>query len=220
VDSIFLMNTGRLSEATTRVRQRRETDPLSINASYGWQIMLTLTGHPDEAQAEYVRSRSLAGENRLADSFGVLRLLQSNQADSDSLRAQLELAARNGDIGQLFGNALIDKLQNPESALAELRRRFSDPTMQSATAMMWVAGFADHFGDSELALEALRRSYVDLGGTNIGMLWRPYHDKQLHNDPRFKEILRDLGLVDYFRASGNYGDFCAPIAGGADFECR
>jgi hypothetical protein len=26
-------------------------------------------------------------------------------------------------------------------------------------------------------------------------------------DPRFKDLLRDLGLVDYFRASGKLGGF-------------
>ena len=38
VDTIVLLNTGRVREAVPRVRQRRETDPLSLNASYGWQI--------------------------------------------------------------------------------------------------------------------------------------------------------------------------------------
>jgi hypothetical protein len=30
--------------------------------------------------------------------------------------------------------------------------------------------------------------------------------------------VRDLGLADYFRSSGNWGDFCRPLAGD-DFEC-
>ena len=84
--------------------------------------------------------------------------------------------------------------------------------------MLWLAGFASHFDDTDLALAALRRSYVDYGGTNIGMIWRPFPNP-LRADPRFKDIVRDLGLVDYFRASGNWGDFCRPLAGGDDFEC-
>jgi hypothetical protein len=84
--------------------------------------------------------------------------------------------------------------------------------------MLWLAAFAVYFDDSDLAFAALRRSYVDFGGTNVGMLWRPYRNP-LHNDPRFKDILRDLGLVDYFRDSGNWGDYCRPVSGGADFAC-
>jgi hypothetical protein len=41
----------------------------------------------------------------------------------------------------------------------------------------------------------------------------------LRANPRFKDLLRQLGLVDYFRASGNWGDFCKPL-GTEDFECR
>jgi hypothetical protein len=32
-------------------------------------------------------------------------------------------------------------------------------------------------------------------------------------------MLRDIGLVQYWRATGNWGDFCRAV-GAADFECR
>jgi hypothetical protein len=85
--------------------------------------------------------------------------------------------------------------------------------------MLWVSFYADYFDDTDLALEALRRGYVDLAGTNVGMMWSPYRNP-VRADPRFKEILRDIGLVDYFRTSGNWADYCSPIPGGDDFECR
>jgi len=49
-------------------------------------------------------------------------------------------------------------------------------------------------------------------------LWLP-NLSGLRSDPRFKETLRATGLVDYFRSSGKWGDFCKP-AGVDDFECR
>ena len=36
--------------------------------------------------------------------------------------------------------------------------------------------------------------------------------------PGFKDLLRDLGLVDYWRKTGNWADFVRPI-GDDDFEC-
>ena len=39
------------------------------------------------------------------------------------------------------------------------------------------------------------------------------------SDPRFKELVRELGLADYWRATGNWADFCRPV-GETDFECR
>jgi hypothetical protein len=38
-------------------------------------------------------------------------------------------------------------------------------------------------------------------------------------DPRFKELMREVGLPDFWRQSGNWPDFCAPVAKD-DFECH
>jgi hypothetical protein len=54
--------------------------------------------------------------------------------------------------------------------------------------------------------------------TNFSWLWS-YYETNLRSDSRFKVLLRDLGLADYFRASGNRGDFCKPL-GKDDFECH
>jgi hypothetical protein len=37
--------------------------------------------------------------------------------------------------------------------------------------------------------------------------------------PGFKDLVRDLGLVDYWRTSGKWSDFCHPV-GEDDFECE
>ena len=219
VDTIILLNTGRVRESIPRVRQRRETHPLSLNASYGWQIMLTLAGRMDDAESEYVRSRSLSGEHGLVDSMAVMRSLSSRTVDPATLRTQLGALSR--ELGPLSAvrDAVIGDVDHREAALTTLHRLFTDQTMQDSGAMLWVAAFADYFDDPDLALAALRRSYVDFGGTNIGMIWRPYRNA-LRSHPRFKDILRDLVLVDEFHDSGNWGDYCRPISGGADFECN
>ena len=218
-ETFFLLATARFREAAPRVEQQLEDNRLSLNISYGWQIMLTLSGRDEEAEAEYDRSRSLAGERGLVDILALWRLVTQPSAEPAAVRAQLDLTARTG--GQLFArlaDELGDELEDREAALATLHRLFDDPAMQTATSMLWLAGFADHYDDTDLTLAALRRSFVDYGGTNIGMIWRPYRNP-LRADPRFKEIVRDLGLVDYFRSSGNWGDFCRPLVGD-DFDCQ
>lgn len=37
--------------------------------------------------------------------------------------------------------------------------------------------------------------------------------------PGFKDLVREVGLVDYRRSSGNWGDFCYPVSND-DFECE
>lgn len=44
------------------------------------------------------------------------------------------------------------------------------------------------------------------------------HNDYMFSDPRFKKFLVDLGLVDYFWATGKWPDVCRPISDD-DFEC-
>ena len=37
--------------------------------------------------------------------------------------------------------------------------------------------------------------------------------------PGFKDYLRHIGLVDYWRKSDNWGDLCHPVNDN-DFECK
>lgn len=41
---------------------------------------------------------------------------------------------------------------------------------------------------------------------------------KVRDNPRFKGLLCELGLVDYFRGSGNWREFCKPV-GQDDFKC-
>jgi hypothetical protein len=76
----------------------------------------------------------------------------------------------------------------------------------------------DYYGDKDLALAALRKQYVDDSDVTIMFIWKPYVTG-LRSDARFRQMLRDLGLSNYYRASSNWGDFCKPL-GKDDFECH
>ena len=68
----------------------------------------------------------------------------------------------------------------------------------------------------DLTFEAMRQAFVESRGFMMIELWHPIH-RGLWPDPRFKQILVDLGLAAYWRLSGEWGDFARPL-GGADFE--
>ncbi len=113
---------------------------------------------------------------------------------------------------------IVKRLDNKEAALAAIREAFKDPANQDGTRIGVVGEYADHFGDKETALAAYRRSLVELHSLTFTELWQP-SETGLRSDPRFKDIVRDLGMVDYWRASGNWGNFCKPM-GKDDFECH
>ena len=73
-----------------------------------------------------------------------------------------------------------------------------------------------YFGEHELALQVFREG-MRPDATFIHPIWRPIH-KGMRQLPEFKDFVREMGLVDYWRKSGKWGDFCRPV-GNDDFVC-
>src|SRR5690606_38536048 len=104
----------------------------------------------------------------------------------------------------------VATLDQPEAALAALRRALRSDVMSPQGIAWW----ADYYGDTGLALEALRRSLpLEDWGLFTPML------ENTRRDPRFKELLRERGYLEFWRATGEWSDFCRP-AGDNGFECR
>jgi TolB-like protein len=212
----FLYATGRVNEVVSG-RSATDADPLSLNASYGRQVALWLAGRFEDAQKEYERSQSLEGDRTQINSLTVLRLLV-RRADPAQVEAHFRQHPPDSAFFGRMVSQLLPALRDPQAAVAILRRALTDPEYQSATAMLVLVYWADYFDDRALVLQSLRKTYVDLQGTNLGILWGPWRT-QPRATPEFKAILKDLGLADYFRKSGNWGEYCKPI-GDTDFECR
>jgi hypothetical protein len=51
----------------------------------------------------------------------------------------------------------------------------------------------------------------------ISILMRP--SDRPRRLPEFKTYVQEQGLVDLWRASDNWGDYCRPLPGNDDFEC-
>jgi hypothetical protein len=106
---------------------------------------------------------------------------------------------------------LLKVFDEPDKALTILRAAFDDPAYQDGARMGAIAHWAVQYGDKDLALRALRRGYVEKRGLTVIDIWHPIF-AELRKDARFKDIVRDIGLADYWRASGNWGDFARPLA--------
>jgi hypothetical protein len=79
---------------------------------------------------------------------------------------------------------------------------------------------ADALGDADLALAVLRSTWNERRDSyhKYEDLWTsPY--SALRTLPGFKAHLIEVGLVDYWRQTGEWGDVCKPV-GADDFECR
>jgi tetratricopeptide (TPR) repeat protein len=214
---VILQELGRVNEGLDYIQRARQADPLSLTVSFSLQMALDTAGRPEEAEAEYQRSRDLAGNHATADNLALRRALTRKNPDIAAARARLRDFLRASHQASLFG-VTPDNMASSQAVLAELRRQFNDPARQVGNFQVLTAAIADLYGDKDLALALLRRGFVDLHATAYLSFW-PVNKTGLHSDPRFKQLVRDMGFIGYFRSAGKWNDFCQP-AGADDFECH
>ena len=214
---VILQELGRVNDAVEYIKRARRADPLSLTVSTSLQIALDAAGLPDEAQAEYERSKDLVGNHATTDNVALRRLLARKNPDVVAIRAQLRNFLQSAHQSSLFG-ITPENVTNKPAALVALRQQFNDPGKQVGNFLVLMGGAADLYGDKDLALAAIRRGFIDMHATAYLSFW-PVNMTGLHADKRFKQLVRDLGFADYFRSTGKWNDFCRPV-GTDDFECQ
>jgi TolB-like protein len=214
---VILQELGRVNEGLEYIRGARQADPLSLTVSFSLQMALDAAGRTDDAQAEYERSKTLVGNHAPADNLALRRLLSAKDPDVPAVKARLREFLQSGNGTSLFG-ITPDNAGNKQAVLGALHRQFNDPARQIGNFLVLTGGVADLYGDKDLALAALRRGFIDLHATAYLSFW-PVNKTGLHTDPRFKQLVGELGFADYFRSSGKWNDFCRPV-GQDDFECH
>jgi hypothetical protein len=120
-----------------------------------------------------------------------------------------------------FDNPNLDKVvlkehfESPEEGLEELRRLYNDVDNIMSLDFILISILAAYFGDSALAMDAIERAH-NFDATQVHALWFPVM-REVRQTPRFKEFVKEVGLVDYWNEFG-WPDICQPLENG-DFEC-
>ncbi len=210
--SQFLVMVGRAEEGAQMARAACAAEPLSLGQSFFLQIALDLAGRPDEAEAEYRRSEDLSGDRGSVDWYGVVRMWDQ----PERYKARFFAAFSDDNSYMPVHRKLVDVVDAPDKALALIREAYGEPFYQDGPRTGILAEWAAYYGDRDFALTALRRSVIELRSQTGMILWLPMF-RTLRQDLRFKEIVRDRGYVDYWRATGHWGDHVRPI-GDDDFE--
>ena len=111
---------------------------------------------------------------------------------------------------------MLERLDAPEEALAELRRAFAANGPDNPNHYVDIGLWAGYYGDPALAFQAMRLA-ADAGSGRMAFVWMPQLEP-MRRLPAFKAYMRENGMVAYWQKYG-WPPFCRPLDP-HDFECN
>ena len=208
----FFVVVGRHREALEAYARLLRTDPLISLEMI--QHTLSCARRTEEAKAEFNRLFKIIPNPARCEWHELLRVMAEEDRDAAGARLRRYLSLNDGFM-PVYG-PILEKFEDRDAVLALLHDASRDEFYQDFRHLQGIAYFAAYFGDDDLALACLRRSLVDMRGILINAIWHPLFAR-LRRTAGFKQLLHDLGISDYWRKSGHWGDFARPL-GADDFE--
>jgi TolB-like protein/tetratricopeptide (TPR) repeat protein len=213
----FHMSVGKVRKAMEFLEAARSADPLNPFIPPFLADAYLDSGNTTAGMAEYDRGATLGGFQLAVRGSGLVAAMGVRDRKLVEKWFALSEEASPGpfNINTILGGFLDD----PAGALREIRRLMStSPTDRDNLSSMVLAYWAAYYGDPDLALALVRRT-LESGEmfVQVFAIWRPVF-RDMRKLPGFKDLMRDIGLVDYWKKYG-WGDFCHSI-GDDDFECN
>jgi adenylate cyclase len=205
----LLFRAGRLSAALAQFDAADQANPLTTEDSAQLFRFYSLTG-----LGRFAEARSLLGginEDRRLDGLVLLALSAGTSADVRTALA--DIVQPRVAVTNLY-EPLLKVFDDRDAVLALLRIVYaSERTWPSK----WhdISRLAAYFGDPDFALEVAGYEARYVPARNYG-LWMTYMS-EVRKLPGFKQLMIDIGLVDYWREYG-WADLCQPV-GATDFVC-
>ena len=218
----FLTSVGRPAEAIDFTRRAVQIEPLSSISYSPLGTAYFLSGKSAAAKTTFKRSRELSEEKEIGN---ISLLIVAMSEHNEGLIRKYERLLVNPIISpdsnrpdsSDINKVMIPLLDKPDAARAKLRQYMNDPAYNNTLFRTVVALWASYYGEYGLALRALQEA-SNSNSFYEYELWMPLH-KPVRRLSGFKEIVTKMGLVDYWRSTGNWGEFCHPV-GEDDFECE
>ena len=203
----FLAHVGRFKEAEQHIDRALELDPLSPVMNYSGAL-ITVGARMDlpEALERAERAVDLGLEVRGRDAIAVIHMVAG---DPRSARPFVP----DGTLQATVLDALVDPSRKPEAL--EALANASPGSARTASVFASQTAPLIYLGEIDLAYEAARRSLEDRSFLALDVLApdeSPYM-VQFRADPRFQQLVRDSGLLDYWRSAG-WPDLCRPAGEG------
>jgi len=210
----MLIRSGRMAAAQEQFDRAMALEPVDGRPpTLMWHVLL--------AQGRIAETRDIiarwndplnAAENRLDVAF--------NDDDPEALKAAIrEWSTVKDDYLSVpythLYSTVLEEFESPESVLSFLHDVYLDKTLQWPRKLHDISMLAVYFGDPEFALK-VKGEELRVSTSRMTALWYPVWS-EIRQSQGFKDLVRDLNLVDYWRAYG-WADACRRL-GEEDFEC-
>lgn len=200
----FLALVGRVREAAPALERARVEEPLMPANALFLSLARTVERNYEDALAEVDRGIELGGAPSFHMTGLVIALQKQDQAE---INKRLRALPKSDPRAHLHHR--LSRFMNASGgAAAEIRHLASAASQAEKPTLAW---WAAYYQEPELSLELWSE-----GPRNPDGLWVPLM-RDVRQLPAFKDVVRELGLVDYWRAYG-WSDSCRPLPGD-NFVC-
>ena len=203
----LLMRAGRSAAALQQYELAEAAEPV-----VGPEGLLVYVAIAQDRLADARKALAWAPPDRVAERELMILL---HERDADRIAAWIEALPPTEIPRNALYSPLLDVLDVPEDAVSMLEEVYADDSRRWPSKLHDIALLAAYFGDADLALQTIGEE-VRYVTARQGALWFPIMT-EVRKLPGFKTLVRDLRLVEYWRASG-WADLCRPL-GDDDFEC-
>ncbi len=203
----FLTSVGRLEEAAEQYERARAMMPLAPNSNVRFVHALYMIGRHDEADRilsemlemwpnadslRLLKMKSAFWTKRYAEALALLRAsdLHLTQPHRDALITTFEALASNNQARQ--------------TQAADLLRGFASDSRKNDRLI--IAALAA-LGDRDAAMEASKNLVRSRGNIHAAVLFEP-NLAVAGPAPRYAQLAREFGLIDYWRTSKSTPDGC------------
>ena len=203
-DNLLLV--GRMNDGVAQAQRAVQANPLSPTARDSLIAALTYAGKADAARAELEKAEQLwPGTSSVVNARYRINLRYGEPSEAMRLIRSGEVSTSETPYIDSFVEARIHPTPaNIDRAITEARS-FYDRQPTTIYHLIQVLGT---FGrEEELFPILLNWSHPDRVSYVTDALFRPALRKA-HHDPRMMAIAKRLGLLDYWRKTGNWPDFC------------
>ena len=203
----LLMRAGRSAAALDQWEKGETVEPNGEPEGFRAYVAMAQGRFADARKALPWTTESNARDRRLS--------IALNERNFEEIKASIEAMPPTTVATIALYSPVLSAFDSPETVLSILRAVYSDHNSRWPSKLHDIALFAAYFGEPDFALQAMGEE-VRYMSARQQALWYPMMS-EVRQLPGFKELVTELNLVEYWRASG-WADLCRPL-GNDDFEC-